>query len=722
MHLQDLPGAILRHILNGENSWCAIELWKCGNRTLNARLANKGVTNVLLCARHRISTSRWPRCLSFFKLEHLSIVHPFEALGTPAMIHSELKKLPDTLLTLKIEATHLIEAIFPTPNSTHQILSSNDFNTTAPLPSPPTSMESADQNRLETMLWNLNTTWPRLERFELRDRSGFQLAPFAFPLLPRSLISFRCDSYIQDSINDFSQLPAGLQTLDLLSESIGPEAMLTLPKSLIHIYDILNPDAVALWTASPSILPLLERFTWEKNPFPRSSPITGTTSSIAGTSSSIADKSSPMFSESLTGMDFLDEVTELPPLSQLPSRLKFLHIEIQGCVFRHEQIAALPRSLESLFVAHMEWNGMKPNDFPPQLRVLESDLFGFNHRCFSLLPRTLTVLKSQAEIVSSVISASELEELKVIGRQCLTLDQERWSFAKSKLCKSGARREAYIARVEDGQLFGLPLGLTTLSFTPADGCQHFLLPPLVEHYKIDTVALTDRETLSLVPPSEAFCAEIYKLTTAFPPQSDTVSVIPTESSLYQSEITRLKLRTISPGLQSQNVLLQCLPPTLTFLFIESRLPISIDVQHLPTSLTWLKLVRCRFDTSNWPGLLLRKLTTLHLPPDVPIQGAWLPQLPQNLTNLSATFIDITLSDLRTLPPTMNNVSCYGNNRLPAAKLVAVLRDLCRPFWRIRQFSDAYLTSEIEKAMDPDEKSLLETVNDVDPRVSARFNL
>ena len=706
MHLQDLPGAILRHILNGENSWCAIELWKCGNRTLNARLANKGVTNIMLRARHRASTSRWPRCLSFFKLEHLSVLHLAGPLGTPATLRRELKKLPDTLITLKIHGYPLTEAIFPTPNSSPQVLPSDDLDATQPPSKRPKSVENEDDSRIHTMAWNLDTTWPRLERLELASFSEHRLPSATFSLLPRSLTYFMCRSRLTKPFNDLSQLPAGLQTLDLRCESIRYETMLTLPKSLTDVRDSLDMEAAAVWTASPSILPLLQRFTWELSPPTPSPPALP-------------------FSESLIDVAFIGFVTSVPPLSQLPSKLTRFSTHVKSCTFSTRQIASLPRTLERLFVWRMEWTGMKRSDFPPQLRELESHIMlGFCYDSYSSLPRTLTFLgfRPASALPPITSTTTELQELKVIGRQCLALDQERWSFAKSKLYKSGARREAYIARVEDGQLFGLPLGLTTLPFTPADGCQHFLLPPLVEHYKIDTVTLTDRETLSLIPPSEAFCVNI---SASIPSQFDTVSVIPTESSLYHSEITRLELSIDLYRSLSLNILLRCLPPTLTYLVLRSSIDATTDeLQYLPASLTSLTLsVRIlNPEAANWLGLLPRKLRTLHLLPEVLIRGAWLPQLPQNLTVLDVTFIDVTLSDLRALPPTMNSVIYNSTNDTPMSKMFAALRKLCAPFWRIREYSDAYLTSEIEKVQRDYYKPIANVYNDVDPRVSARFNL
>lgn len=48
MKLFDLPVELLRHILNGPNSWTALELWKAGDRALNTKLANKGIIDVEL--------------------------------------------------------------------------------------------------------------------------------------------------------------------------------------------------------------------------------------------------------------------------------------------------------------------------------------------------------------------------------------------------------------------------------------------------------------------------------------------------------------------------------------------------------------------------------------------------------------------------------------------------------------------------------------------------
>ena len=619
MHLENLPAAILRILFNGQNSWCIIELWKCGNRTLNTRLANKGVTSVILRTTRHEKTSRWPRCLSFFKLEHLSVHRLNGQFGTPAMLRSELKQLSSTLISLQITGLGVFEAIFLQRNSHNNLPASEDATATEPFQKRSKSTVSDDSNQPHAMMWHLDTTWPRLERFTLRDDLSLGLDPYIFALLPRSLILFHCTVRAPFVLENLSGLPSTLQDLVLPPASIGSTGLRTLPKSITTLGRSLRIAAQLDLANSPSILPLLRQMTWSEK-----------FSKLVS-----SEATEPNFLESLTALTIPWSVKLCPAMSQLPSKLTTLNIFPDGFTFFHQDIATLPRTLETLFVDCINCEDLQMNDFPPHLRELEfNNIVEIVYHHFSLLPRTLTTIIGLAHLPAAEDFEDELQELKDIGRQSLALDQERWSTAKSKLFKSGARREAYIARVEDGQLFGLPLGLTESCLE--DKASRFLLPPLIASHLINEVALLDRSALSCAPPTKAFHAIIEDLGATHPELYDHYQVFPPETSLYRSEIASLQINIVSTNVQDQQVLFRCLPPTLTLLVLNSYLSISAnELQFLPTTLVSLKFQACALEdcADNWLGMLPRKLTTLHLPREALIRGDWLLHLPQTLIEL-----------------------------------------------------------------------------------------
>ena len=223
MRLQHLPVALLRTILNGDDSWAAIELWKCGDSELNLRLANKGVTDIILRDIVPKSTSRWPRCLAHFKLERLSVDRSNLHLCEPETLSLELGKLHSGLRELSLAALGASRAFFyeaPILKNLPSTASSQASNASKDAPQP-------------HVLRNMSLLWPQLERLSIGDDTKFSSSRSylsltiaeLFTALPPSLTWLEYRMGLRATPSDFNLAPRGLKTLHLPSYCIdGREA------------------------------------------------------------------------------------------------------------------------------------------------------------------------------------------------------------------------------------------------------------------------------------------------------------------------------------------------------------------------------------------------------------------------------------------------------------------------------------------------------------------
>lgn len=704
MLLQNLPGVILRHILNGQNSWCAIELWKCGNRALNARLANKGITCIELSDPFTSSTSRWPRCLSFFNLEHLSVQRRNGPLGSPAVLRSELKKLSDSLITLDIAGFGLLEALFPIPNLQPKTLASDDSDDLEPLSKRPKSMENLADDQNHTIMWNWDTSWPHMERLIIFEPSKKEhLQPSTFALLPRSLTLFECTSVAVLLKEDFGSLPDGLNTLRLPVQSIGPRGLLTLPKSLTSLQG-MGIKAILHWFKHPESLPLmrLENLQHQHEledmfPIPPGDRFA---------------RSLTHYKAWFTAIDHL--------LTQLPTSLTSL--SLHGALLSPHIVPALPRALQYLEINEISWRNLRMNEWPQNLQELVVCKFGkFGYNCFSLLPRSLKILKFTedgddrlAMNLTKLLTESppNTELLPSIGRRCLDLERNRWNLEKSRILREGRNCEPYIARVENGDLFGLPLGLTKIMCEPLLLTLHnHLLPPRMESYYFD-LAVDDPNGFDNLPPSDNFfpAINLHTMSTLDWLAPGIGDLDPTSTLLYNSNFSSLHIRSVCRPLIPDSLYQQVLPRTLTYLEL-ARAEV-YGFEHLPPQLRTLILRNCTFVLDNdWVRQLPRSLTELDLPKDRKINGFSIAQLPPKLRRLKAVFSSVTPADALNLPQTLEMITMEFKN-----SIIEALMHLCRPLWRIREYSTEYLLSELSNPS----RLFLERNDDIHPITSRRF--
>ena len=239
MKLSDLPPEILRDILNGPRSGGGvIGLWRAGDRTLNAKLVNNGITDVDLVDNRDDSSSRWPVCLQSFQLERLSI-------SCPPDIQLELQKLSTGLKSLQLYVPGVI-AVLPVCESQDGEQSDNDDEDHNQPPAPKCS-QVALSNAHHTTMWDIGRAWPSLEHMALglnSERSIYgnyptsKLGSRALMLLPRGLTSL---SLPWSEIHPLpGMLPPGLKTLHVSPYSLGDDDLHHLPKSLTDIMLSVN--------------------------------------------------------------------------------------------------------------------------------------------------------------------------------------------------------------------------------------------------------------------------------------------------------------------------------------------------------------------------------------------------------------------------------------------------------------------------------------------------
>lgn len=705
MLLQDLPSAILRQLLNGERSWCALELYKCGSRALNTRLANKGVTHIELNDGAPATSGSWPQCLSQFALEEISMDRGHLALGPAAMREDALKKLPTTLRALQLRASGLVEAVFPKVGEKVESSKNLPLDASDDLERPSKrskSVENEDANILHLSRWSMDVALPHLERLVVRDRFASPIDALVLASLPRSLtwLEFR----IRIKGQDLSCLPSGLKTLLLIPSSIDLQSLLTLPKSLTNVGDGLDHEALSKVITSPDTLPLLEEFEFPQRDF-----------GVLPNPFQLLEQGHhlPQALQSLTiGFSGTARL-----LRDFPPTLTHLCCT-SGIALRAQEVVNLPRSLTSLQVLNVAWKDLTVNDLPNLRSLVLDSSANFSYNSFALLPRSLKILRfgDLDRDQYHLPLAASLPTLKASGQQCLALDRERWSIEKDRLLRMGA--EAYIKKVEDGELFGLPLGLTELFFPQP--VLHHLLPPLILSTKF-YIALDDANAFEILPPSSAFHVSVPNvIPIADAPNDANQPFDATSTALYNSKITSLEILFLFPLFPEGCI--QYLPRGLRQLELQATVRAS-ELKLLPPTLEQLDLNEASFtdDDDDWLKTLPRGLTVLVIP-QAKIYGSDIIHLPPKLEFVRAMFVYVTLAQARAMPRQLSTIIVARGDHGTAEGYLsdkdwAALKLACRPFWRIREYSETYLASELKPDSIPPLGPLRD---DVYPVVARRY--
>lgn len=157
----------------------------------------------------------------------------------------------------------------------------------------------------------------------------------------------------------------------------------------------------------------------------------------------------------------------------------------------------------------------------------------------------------------------------------------------------------------------------------------------------------------------------------------------------------------TPGLNCS--VFEYLPRSLRKLKVDGPSHVyATELASLPSNLETLNF---RFPLADpfEPWTLPRSLTSLQV--GTPILGTDLAHLPPKLVKLSAPCYSVTLAQARQVPPGLHTLKLLLCEERQAAEeggflhslAWRILCSLCRPFWRIREYSEAYLLSEIDIA-------------------------
>lgn len=654
MHLFDLPEDVLARILDGETSPIALTLWKTGCPALLARLSNGGVRNLELQCIYRVKVMTWPRCVKEFKLHHLSIKGKKSTDLPVHLLQNELKCLHRGLRTLVIHSSSACDAIF-TPSS--QTLVSTDANSDAQ-----PSNDHPTEASLNATEWDLNDTFDALETLKLFGEESriFHLTARALARLPRSLS--RLALYGNAHLFEGARFETSLPKLQRFTTSeILPFNLALLPQHVTRLggqfLDI--PQLQELASVFPTILPKLQNISCVPVPVDN-----------AGNSPLQASNGNwPSYIKAMMLKTQGRAPTTLPP------SLTLLRIADYDLALDNDFIKVLPSTLTSLDVSTIDWSVLDPILWPSLLTSLScarSNHFG--PHSFSNLPRTLLSLNTGADGRTSRALDTEYP-LKAGLSLIAGADRHLWSTLKMKLIEDGKRDggrleskiTAYIAAVERGELFGLPLTLTNLrsSDLNIDVGVNLLLPPRLEliSFKLAPFAQTSI-FWHLLPPS-LHTLSAFGLQSNHGSEWEVLSVpIPSQSTLYQQNSLR-SLTIFFTDVYSKHHLFEYLPRSLSQLVTAVGDPIYADkLRELPPYLTSLNLM------TNTNKIVPEESWATHLPKGLqrlfcgaPLYGSDIKNLPRNLDTIYCSLARTTIDDLLTAPRSLRVLTPVRNDTL-----------------------------------------------------------
>ena len=542
-------------------------------------------------------------------------------------------------------------------------------------------------------MWNLELTWPHLERLELSnlrdlslDRPTGCFGSSVFAMLPRTLKWFGFYyAFTYECLADLSSLPKGLQTLRLPDNAINIPGLRTLPKSITDLrYSVESDDAITLLLKKPSILPNLKEFpfNWEEDECSswRDDVYEG-------------DYSWPKNISSMTHRD-VDEDTAFANLPPKLTSLDFQSIDVFPTLAA-EHLVGLPRYLTSLEVYSVNWEAMESKDWPSSLTKLRLDFpSNFGAYCFRYLPRSL----KEFEIINSdepdeqadpEISrlCNDAAALQAFGIDSLSLDEELWNTEKQQLLAAG--RKTYVEKVEAGGLYGLPLTLKKLQlgWLMYPMTQKLLMPPHMHEiggpalkYRLDDSTLFG--AFDHHPPGSL---EVMVL----PP---TEPITPSVSALYLSNLVSLTVQfdgsTIDRPFQYLPRGLRCLK-LIAILHPSKYTKCHVtDLDDLPQQLESFTLglsVVQFFWTSHLPRTLKYLSTS-----ETPILGDDIEHLPPCLESIQTSIVSATVSQYRQLPRSIRTwtIPEYQKTHSPEYQR---LTSTYKPLWRMWESSESEMT-------------------------------
>lgn len=582
---------VLNLILSYVSSVSVLALWKCGSRQLNYRLSRGGATSISLEDDFLYTFSKWPRMLRDLKhLQSLSLRALYISLGPSELILREIFSLPRNLVRLELDFRGA-GAWLNIPTETSSLFDESRIS------QPPDTPYYS--------IIDLDAVFPTLKELSLLEHSNFAASWTTHDLtrLPRQLVCLTL-KLGQSCWSDLSNLPSGLELLNLGGTTLLESAISTLPSSLTSLHAYLSPS----WDLFSHALPAGLKF------FPVDS----------------SDAHSirwPLHTSSISQLS----ATVLPEVMKQTPFLRHLTLSFRTAI-PSSSLLILPSSITHLrvLVSPSDWNSISANMWPKSLQTLVLQNVDSNH--LHRLPRNITVLTCSLIIFKP-------------------LYMEEQNFISSSLGESSSEELPGDAEGSPDRLLGLPHSLRSLR----------IFETLLEAVSDPFIALPPNLSLLEVPPT------VLKASSFLLPQGLHYLSVSSGSAIDQSLLFKSILTCLHTLIihDFDSAMLLCLPRSLTHLTVydsrETRKKpqiVSIDrLKSLPPDLENLHWTDLECSSSTFFTVLPRQIRNLQLPKATSL-GADIINLPRHLERLRIGEInDIHEADLRALPSSLHSI--YG---------------------------------------------------------------
>lgn len=528
MILSHLPAVLLGSIL-GESgsSYLILDLWKCGDKLLNAKLASS-VTHIEL-ERHPAYFGNYPRILSEFRsLRYLSLKSTHDLMKNVMDWQLEVSKLSDRIETLRIES----------PDASCVFLNfAPDWTQDS------SSLIETSYKRGKSSLIDFESKFPRLHTLHLEDGGDYFIhglaalppsltilstlkitisvgEPTIIDQLPPSLLKLDADIEIESGalqgvyLDAWSRAPPHLESIRSINWYDDIETFEWMPRSLTECH---IPRGVII-APTPTLPPLLNSINLisfnassselSNTPWPSMLPSNLTRLTLAPQNDEIQltlDANLHLLPKTLTALIIPHLVfgTSLISWSEIrresiapgaeniwPPRLE--ELRLGGHTVRFKDVSLLPSTLKSLDIALGEYHGATTHYTRSQF---ESDFLPSNLIYLKLTMRwNRAVLDSPNApiILPSTITNLEIEEWHI--NWFMTIPRATSSLLIRRL--HGAHRSSL---TEENDIFkDLPSGLKSLAIERLDGPMAELLFGEAAFYAQSFSSLPNLEELRVV--------------------------------------------------------------------------------------------------------------------------------------------------------------------------------------------------------------------------------
>lgn len=648
--LRTLLPEVLSLILNGPMSWAAVELWKTGDASLMANLRNGGVVDMDLSLYTARPGSRWPGCLKEFKLRRLAVKSNIE-IASVSLLRKELMALNRDLRELSLDMPCAMEAIFNLDGSDAPSKATTPFTLLGSMPTPKVPKLIEENLADFSDLWSIKA----FEKLETFSFTGFEkerlkaLNEVSTALIPRSVTCLHIGS-------------------------VGGVAPKALPPSLTHFtLDVWNAPNEAFIVDLPKTI---EEFSGVKLPFEQQCyayQVLPNLKKVSAWELNIEEvhdlfQKLGRWPRGVTTA-LLDDEDEnvLLPLSPYLQHLWATQLPPMW-------INNLPPSLTSINALSIDWTSLTDNQiWPKSLTHLSLQMSAFEALYFRKLPRTLKNLAFTGSPANRPHGENREELMLQLGLAAIQHDDaNQWALCKQDLLELSTRHErvhepfvkSYIEQVEKGGLYGLPIGLTSLSLgdLPFWHGANILCPPNLLTLSIHSPKLAENANFfdHLPPYLREFSSSESKGMGAKSLRSWDLLLTPQGSPhfLNMQHLTSIVITTYDEHFPGN--FMSLLPRSLRNLELNA-IECAIDAQNLSTLPEALFILRLGVATilpaNAWLHALPRSLAQLELlDSKLKVHENDLINCPPSLTILSAHFDQITLPSLMSLPRAMRRLN------------------------------------------------------------------